>query len=172
MIMNTTQRNMWIRMAAASVAVAALAACGGGDETTAATGGGSAVLTTSHIVIEGTDTMRFIPNQFAVKAGDEITLVFRNTGTMPKESMGHNLAVLDGTVAPNTFSAAAISHPANEYIPPQFENKVIATTVILGPGEEETLVFAAPAEPGEYPFVCSFPGHTEAGMRGVMTVVE
>ncbi len=163
---------MFIRMAAATAAAATLAACGGGDETTAPTRGGGAVLTTDQIIIEGTDTMRFIPNQFAVRAGAEITLIFRNTGVMPKESMGHNLAVLDGTVAPNTFSAAAISHPANEYIPPDFEDKVIATTPILGPGEEETLVFTAPAEPGEYPFVCSFPGHTEAGMRGVMTVVE
>jgi azurin len=45
---------------------------------------------------------------------------------------------------------------------------VIAATKLLGPGENETLTFTAP-EPGDYQFVCSFPGHF-AMMRGIMVV--
>ena len=45
---------------------------------------------------------------------------------------------------------------------------VIAATKLLGPGESETISFTAP-EPGDYQFVCSFPGHF-AMMRGIMVV--
>lgn len=125
----------------------------------------------TEITITGDDMMRFDPTEFTVRAGEEITLTFHNIGEMPKEAMGHNLAVLQATMDPGTFAAAAIRHPANAYIPPEYEDQVIATTDILGPGEIETLVFTAPPEPGEYPFVCSFPGHTPAGMKGIMTVI-
>ncbi len=123
------------------------------------------------ITITGNDRMQFDINEFAVPAGAEITLVFDNIGRMPKETMGHNLAILDKDMDPNVFATAALRHAANEYIPPEYEHKVIATTVILGPGESETLVFTAPDEPGAYPYVCSFPAHTPAGMKGIMYVV-
>ena len=122
------------------------------------------------ITITGNDRMQFDITEFAVPAGAEITLLFKNIGQMPKEAMGHNLAVLDKGMDPNVFAAAAIRHPRNEYIPPEYEDKVIATTKILGPGDEEVLIFNAPDEPGDYPYVCSFPAHTPAGMKGIMTV--
>lgn len=124
------------------------------------------------LVITGNDRMRFDQTRFVVRAGDEIELTFRNIGRMPKETMGHNLAILQRGVVVNDFAMAAVAHPENAYIPPQYEDQVIATTAILGPGEEETLVFTAPEEPGEYPFVCSFPGHTMAGMQGIMVVIQ
>jgi azurin len=122
------------------------------------------------ITITGNDRMQFDITEFAVPAGAEITLLFKNIGVMPKEAMGHNLAVIDKDMDPNVFAAAAIRHPRNEYIPPEYEDKVIATTKILGPGEEEVLIFTAPTDVGDYPYVCSFPGHTPAGMKGIMKV--
>lgn len=114
--------------------------------------------------------MQFDITRFAVPAGAGVTLNFKNIGRMPKESMGHNLAILDKSMDPNVFAAAAIRHPMTEYIPPEYADRVIATTAILGPGEEETLIFNAPSVPGDYPYVCSFPGHTPAGMKGIMVV--
>ena len=32
------------------------------------------------------------------------------------------------------------------------------------------ITFTVPSEPGEYPYVCSFPAHYVAGMRGVLVV--
>ncbi|HMP89463.1 MAG TPA: plastocyanin/azurin family copper-binding protein [Kiritimatiellia bacterium] len=84
--------------------------------------------------------------------------------------MGHNLVILDKGLNGDTFSAASIRHPDKEYIAPEYAGQVVAATRVLGPGESETLKFKAPSAPGAYPFVCSFPGHTPAGMRGVMTV--
>lgn len=122
------------------------------------------------IVITGNDQMQFGLTAFTVEAGSEVTVVFNNIGRMPKEAMGHNLAILDKDVDPIAFANAAMRHANNEYIAPDYEDRVIASTKVLGPGQSETLTFTAPSEPGGYPFVCSFPGHTPAGMRGVMTV--
>ena len=58
-------------------------------------------------------------------------------------------------------------------IPADLSDQVIAHTGIVGGGEgdtkELTIEFAAP-EPGDYPFLCSFPGHF-AMMNGTFRVV-
>jgi azurin len=41
---------------------------------------------------------------------------------------------------------------------------------MLGGGEAETLTVPIPEEPGEYPYVCTFPGHFFAGMKGMLEV--
>ncbi len=122
------------------------------------------------IVITGNDMMEFDVTEFTVQAGSEVTITFRNIGQMPVEAMGHNLAILTLGTDPIEFANTSQAHPQNDYIDPAKEDQVIAATAILGPGEEETLEFTAPDESGDYPFVCSFPGHTQAGMRGVMIV--
>ena len=47
---------------------------------------------------------------------------------------------------------------------------VLWATGLVQPGEAETLRFTAPSEPGDYPYVCTFPGHW-IRMNGVMHVV-
>lgn len=126
----------------------------------------------SSLTIEGNDRMRFSPDGFAVKAGDTIELTLKNIGTMPKESMGHNLAIIEPGVSPIAFATAAVRHPDKAYVAPEYADRVVAATAVLGPGESETISFTAPEKPGDYPFVCSFPGHTQAGMKGIMTVIE
>ena len=48
---------------------------------------------------------------------------------------------------------------------------MLQATRLLNWAETERLSFTAPKEPGEYPFVCTFPGHW-VRMYGVMLVVE
>jgi azurin len=122
------------------------------------------------IEIGGDDNMRFDVTEFTVEAGQHVTIVFNNVGTMPKESMGHNLVVLQMGVDKMDFANAAQRHVRNEYIPPEREDEVIAATRLLGPGESDTITFIAPDETGDYDYICSFPGHTPAGMVGIMTV--
>ncbi len=45
------------------------------------------------------------------------------------------------------------------------------TRVELSGGKHGVALFTAPTVPGEYEFACIIPGHTEAGMKGVMRVV-
>lgn len=126
----------------------------------------------TEITITGDDKMRFSEKLFTVKANTEITLTFYNEGRMPKETMGHNLAIIDQSVPVIKFAVDGARHPRNEYIDPAYQDKVIATTKVLGPKETEILRFTAPGEPGDYPYVCSFPGHAVAGMKGIMKVVK
>jgi azurin len=84
--------------------------------------------------------------------------------------MGHNVVVLQKDADVLEFANSSARHVRNEYIDPEKQNLVIAATRILGPGERQEISFVAPRATGDYPFVCSFPGHTQAGMRGVITV--
>jgi azurin len=46
----------------------------------------------------------------------------------------------------------------------------LAATQLAGNGETVEVSFDAPKTAGRYDFVCSFPGHYLAGMRGVLVV--
>ena len=50
------------------------------------------------------------------------------------------------------------------------KDKVLAVIGMLGPNETGEVLFTAPAEPGEYPFLCCFPAHCQIGMKGVLVV--
>jgi uncharacterized cupredoxin-like copper-binding protein len=41
---------------------------------------------------------------------------------------------------------------------------------LAGPGETVQVFFTAPAKPGRYPFVCTFAGHYQLGMKGTLIV--
>ena len=56
---------------------------------------------------------------------------------------------------------------ANGFIP---DNKnILWHTKLLDAGKEEVIEFTTPTKPGDYPYMCSFPGHSII-MRGVMHV--
>lgn len=111
--------------------------------------------------------MEFEQTEFTVKAGSEITLTFENTATSP--AMEHNVVLLtDNSGATiNRVGQAAMGAAANAYVP---EDKAVpAATGLAKPGETVTLTFTAPSEPGEYAYICTFPGHY-AMMQGTMVV--
>lgn len=157
-----------VKLSLALLTVVFLTACG--DKTPPPEPSGPEPV--SILTIEGNDLMRFTPNRFTVRANETITLTLRNVGTMPKETMGHNLVILEPGLAPISFVTAAVTYPERAYVAPQYADRVIVASKILGPGESQILMFTAPSIPGDYPFVCSFPGHTQAGMKGIMTVNE
>ena len=41
---------------------------------------------------------------------------------------------------------------------------------LAGAGETVEVTFKVPAAAGEYPYICSFPGHFQAGMKGTLAV--
>jgi azurin len=122
------------------------------------------------IEITGNDQMQFNVKTFEVTEGQEVVLSFKHIGQLPVVAMGHNVVILKpGTAVPAFATKCA---PANDtdYIPQDEESKaaIVAYTKMLGGGESDEITFTAPA-PGDYPFICSFPGHF-AIMQGVMTV--
>jgi len=48
--------------------------------------------------------------------------------------------------------------------------EVVASTPLAGPGETVDITFKVPAAAGTYPFMCTFPGHFTAGMKGNLVV--
>lgn len=161
--------------------VIALAAAGCGNSTpeapratTPAGGGAAATSPTTHdgrvIEIGANDQMKFDVLEIKAKAGERLSVTLVNRGTMPKFSMGHNWVLLALGVDLDAFVAAATEAPANDYIPAAKSVEILASTKLLGPNERDTTTFNAPAKPGQYPFLCSFPGHYQIGMKGVLIV--
>jgi len=116
------------------------------------------------------DQMRYNLDQFTVKPGQTVRLTLDNIGKMPKASMGHNVVIVQPDTNLNALAAAAALEKANDYIPPSFKDSIFAHTIMLGAGESDTIEFTAPEATGVYPFLCSFPAHLFAGMRGEMVV--
>lgn len=122
------------------------------------------------IEITADDKMKFSISAFDVSPGQKVTVTLKNTGTSPKASMGHDFLVLKKNVNMMAFLEAGAMDAAHEYVAPAMEKDVLARTKLLGPGENDTVTFTAPFVPGDYDFVCSFPGHATQGMKGIMTV--
>lgn len=127
------------------------------------------------VTVQADDKMRYDFTAFDVSPGQKVSVTFKNIGTTPKFSMGHNFVVLDRTITTANIQSAfldkASTEAAHDYVPPGAK-EVLAHSKLLGPGESEVVTFNAPYIPGEYLYVCSFPGHYSQGTKGVMTVKQ
>jgi azurin len=123
------------------------------------------------IEISGNDTMKFSVTEISAKPGEKLSVTLVNDGTTPKFSMGHNWVLVASTVDIQAFLVAAAESVTTDYVPGGGQNgSILAATKLLGPKERDTVTFTAPVEPGRYEFLCSFPGHYQVGMRGVLIV--
>jgi azurin len=120
------------------------------------------------VEITANDQMKFSVTSFEAKAGEQLKVVLNNIGTLPKEAMGHNWVLLKAGTDPMAFGMASMTAKATDYIAPAMKDSVVAFVPLLGPKQSGETTFTVPAA-GEYPFVCSFPGHV-ALMKGVMIV--
>jgi len=127
------------------------------------------------LTIQADDKMRYDVTAFDALPGQKISVTFKNVGTTPKFSMGHNFVLLDRIInvsnVQSAFLEKASTEASHEYVP-QGAKEVLAHSKLLGPGETEIVTFNAPYIPGEYLYVCSFPGHYSQGTRGIMTVKQ
>ena len=122
------------------------------------------------IEITGNDTMKFSVVEIKAKPGEQLTVTLTNVGNAPKVAMGHNFCLFKSADLVNAFMAAAPTAAATEYIPADHKDDLIVHTKLLGPRESDTIHFAAPTAPGHYPYICSFPGHAQVGMKGELIV--
>ena len=124
------------------------------------------------VQITADDKMKYDLTAFEVKPGQQVTVTLTNICTAPKASMGHNFIVLKQNTNVQKFLDEGSMHAAQNYIAPEFAKDVIASTKLLGPGESDTITFTAPYVPGDYVFICAFPGHYASGMHGLMSVKQ
>ncbi len=119
-----------------------------------------------HTLVE---QMQYDLRYFTVQAGKPVQIVLENEDNMP-----HNLIITaTGKFQEVAIQAGAMAAPEDPkekpYVPAG--PNVLQSTNLVGPGESITLSFDAPAKPGNYPFLCTYPGHW-VKMYGIMQVVE
>ena len=109
--------------------------------------------------------LKFDTDKLEVKAGSRVKLVFNNN-----DDMLHNFVITKPGEANAVGEAAlnlGLNGPKLSYVPNT--PKVLYHTNILQPETAESIYFVAPTEPGNYQFVCSFPGHYSL-MQGTLVV--
>jgi len=127
------------------------------------------------VVVQGNQTIvdiAAIPHQlkynltnFSVKAGSKVKVTFLNPDVIP-----HNLLIVEpGSKAEIGNQAIAMGADAVKIAPKN--SKILHGTKMLEAGQKETLEFTAPSKPGDYEFICTFPGHW-AVMNGIMKVTQ
>jgi putative membrane-bound dehydrogenase-like protein len=113
--------------------------------------------------------LKFDLTELTVAPNQLVEIVFSNP-----DAMQHNF-VLGATGSLEVIGAAADklaqspSGLAQQYIPdiPQ----VLFSTKLIEPGQTTSFQFRAPGDPGQYPYVCTFPAHWRV-MNGVLNVVR
>lgn len=168
---------MNIRLIVLSLSAAvALSGCGQKGPATGSESGASSASTSTApangprtIEITASDQMKFSVTAIEAKPGEELHVVLTNAGSLPKEAMAHNWILLKPGSDYMAFSAAAATAKDKNYIPDNLKDEIIAKIDLLGPHQTGEVTFKAPDQAGEYPFLCSFPGHA-ALMHGTLTV--
>ena len=122
------------------------------------------------VEITANDTMKFSLTEIKAKPGESVSVTLKNVGTLPKTAMGHNFVLFKSADAVQPFINESAQAGATDYIPASQKGNLIASTKLLGPGESDTVTFKAPDQAGHYPFICSFPGHYQVGMKGELVV--
>jgi azurin len=119
--------------------------------------------------IVGTDDMKFSVTNITAKPGEMIRVRLTTKGAMPKIAMAHNFVLLTKEANTLKFVNAAAMARATDFVPAELKAQIIASTTLAGAGETVEVTFKAPAA-GTYTYLCSFPGHFQAGMKGTLTV--
>ncbi|RYZ43613.1 MAG: dehydrogenase, partial [Sphingobacteriales bacterium] len=115
------------------------------------------------------DVMKFDKQVINVKAGTTVRLIVQNP-----DFMQHNLVLIKiGTLKTVGAAADKLAQDADgakvNYVPKMPE--VLQATPLINPGGKYTLTFKVPATAGDYPYVCTFPGHWRV-MNGTMRVTK
>jgi azurin len=113
------------------------------------------------------EMMQYDIKSFTVSAGKTVEIVFENP-----DAMQHNLVIGKPKSLEKIGKAAdkMITDPngaTNNYVPEMPE--ILFSTALVNPDQTVRLRFTAPLKPGDYPYICTFPGHWRL-MNGVMTV--
>ncbi len=166
--------------------------CGGGDtdEQQQAESGETDEVRTIEII--GVDQMRFAVEEnqegisvgdpvgddllllesITVQPGERVRIVLITQSEMNPTAMAHNWLLLTQEADAQAFANAAIKAKDNDYVPADMTDQIIAQTGLAAGGETTEITFTAPDETGSYEYVCTFPGHFSAGMRGELIVQE
>lgn len=107
------------------------------------------------IEVRAGDDMRYAPAAIAVRSGETIKFVVKNSGKLPHEF------VLGDVRSLKEHAEMMRRHPGMQHEDPNM--------VTVSPGVTGTLVWKF-TQAGIVEFACLIPGHYEAGMKGSIRV--
>ena len=107
------------------------------------------------------NAMEYLDTRIEAPAGTKIRLVIDNTETS-SSAMVHNVVVIQVESAVDHVALAAQGAPGN--IPD--DPAILVYTPQAEPHTKMAVIFTMPAA-GEYPFICTYPGHFQT-MRGTL----
>ena len=137
----------------------------------AASSDASAVKLTLHATnsVKGEPPLQYVEKELSVPAGSAVELTFINPDVQMHNvivcGIGKKDAVVAAAMTMMTTDAAAAMEKG--YVPES--DDIIAASKLLTIGQQDVVKFTAPAQEGDYPYVCTFPGHA-ALMHGVLKV--
>ena len=140
---------------ASALTFAAGSHAGGEDETAAIGQPGKAAKVSRTINIDMTDNMRFSSADIAVKQGETIRFVVKNSGQIKHEM------VLGTPKELKEHYAMMMKMPEMEHAD--------ANMITVAPGKTDEVVWQF-TKAGKVDFACLQPGHYDAGMKGMVTV--
>ncbi|MEM7603520.1 MAG: plastocyanin/azurin family copper-binding protein, partial [Verrucomicrobiota bacterium] len=127
--------------------------------------------TTRRVEIESLAGLKFDTTLFEATAGEPLEILFKNVDPL----MPHNIVFVErgkaieiGTESTMMMSAGPAAAAEKHYVP-ESEDVLFHSSVLVHNRRQSLFVYA-PEEPGDYPFLCTFPGHWGV-MQGIMRVV-
>ena len=116
---------------------------------------------------KGEPPLQYVEKELTVSAGAPVELTFINPDVQMHNVVFCKIGTKDAIVALALAMATDPEAMAKGYIPESED--IIAHSKLLTVGQREVIKFTAPSEPGDYPYVCTFPGHAIL-MQGVLKI--
>jgi putative membrane-bound dehydrogenase-like protein len=113
------------------------------------------------------DQLKFDQPRLTVGAGQLVEIVFANTDVMPHNFLIGTPGSLEAIGAAADALMRTPAGAVQQFVPdlPQ----ILSSTRLIEPGQTVTIQFRAPGQPGDYPYLCTFPGHWRV-MNGILAV--
>ncbi len=111
--------------------------------------------------------LKFDLEELSVAPGQLVEIVFANPDQMQHNFLLGKVGSLEEIGKAADTLATSPNAAAQNYVPEI--TQVLYSTKLVDPGQTIRFQFKAPAEPGQYPYVCTFPGHWRL-MNGILRV--
>ena len=119
------------------------------------------------IVVKTISGLKYDKTLIKAKPGEAVILKLVNVDAMP-----HNLVIVKPGTTKKVGDASfkMLNDPKageKDYVPDLPD--VLHFVPVIDPNKQHSLHFSTPEQPGDYPFICTFPGHWMA-MQGILKV--
>jgi azurin len=165
-VSNKMTRRRWLQGAASFAALTLLSGIVAGCGSASPDGTDDGEITRLALGCNG-DLLAFDQTNMAAQAGLPIELTFNNHSNHHQ----HNWVLVNGgdAEAMAVYEAALAAGLKDDWLPADHAH-ILAHTPLVASGNSVTIRFQAPTQAGNYAYLCTFPGHYLAGMKGTLTV--